>query len=135
MDNIFKTITSGVGAILGYLFGGWSVLLGILMVFVITDYITGMTAAWIKHELSSEVGFKGIYKKVLIFVIVAMAHLADVALGLNAVIMSASIFFYLANELISILENAGEMGLPVPSILKKAIALFKEKSEDHKEES
>lgn len=127
MDNVFKTIAALTGAIIGYLFGEWSALLGILLAFVITDYVTGVAAAALEGELSSGVGFRGIAKKIMIFVIVAVAHLADNALGLDAVLMSAAVFFYLANELISILENAGRIGLPVPGILQKAIAMLKEK--------
>ena len=127
MGNIFKTVAAGAGAILAYLFGGWNALLGILLAFVITDYITGVVAAWLDKSLSSEIGFKGIAKKIMIFVIVAVAHLVDIALGLEAILMSAAIFFYLANELLSILENAARIGLPVPDIMQKALALLKEK--------
>jgi len=127
LNNIFKTIAAGIGAILGYLFGGWTALLGILLAFVVTDYITGIVAAALEGSLSSQIGFRGIAKKIMIFVIVAIGHLIDNALGLNAVLMSAAVFFYLANELISILENAGRIGLPVPGILQKAIAMLKEK--------
>ena len=102
-------------------------MLGILLAFVVTDYITGIVAAALEGKLSSQVGFKGIWKKIMIFVIVAIGHLIDNALGLNAVLMNAAIFFYLANELISILENAGRIGLPVPGILQKAIGMLKEK--------
>jgi toxin secretion/phage lysis holin len=127
LNNVFKTIVAGVGAVLGYLYGGWSALLGILLAFIIIDYITGVIASALEGRLSSQVGFKGIAKKVMIFVIVAVSHLADKAMGLDSVLMSAAIFFYLANELLSILENSGRIGLPVPSILQKAIALLKEK--------
>jgi len=126
-NNIFKTISAGIGAILGYLFGGWSALLGILLAFVVTDYITGIVAAALEGKLSSQIGFRGIAKKIMIFIIVALGNLIDKALGLNAVLMNAAIFFYLANELISILENAGRIGLPVPGILQKAIGMLKEK--------
>lgn len=128
MENIFKTISAAIGAMLAYLFGGWSALLGILLAFVITDYITGVIAAGLDGELKSEIGFKGIAKKITIFVIVAMAHLVDRALGLDQVLMSAAIFFYISNELISIIENSGRIGLPVPSMLQKAIAILKEKA-------
>ena len=126
-NNIFKTIAAGIGAILGYLFGGWSALLGILLAFVVTDYITGIVAAALEGALSSQIGFRGISKKIMIFVIVAIGHLIDKALVLNAVLINAAIFFYMANELISIIENAGRIGLPVPGILQKAIAMLKEK--------
>ena len=133
MDNIFKAISAILGAILGYLFGGWSALLGILLAFVIADYITGIISAWINGMLSSEIGFKGIAKKILIFVVVAIAHLADMALGVESLFMNAAIFFYIANELLSILENIGETGVQLPGILEKAIALLKEKAGENKD--
>lgn len=132
MENVFKSILAGVGAALGYLFGGWNSLLGILIAFVVIDYITGIAAACIHGELSSSKGFRGIARKIMIFVIVAIAHLTDAAMGLESALMMAAIFFYMGNELISILENAGRIGLPVPGILEKAIALLKEKAGEDK---
>ena len=135
MDNIFKAISAILGAILGYLFGEWSALLGILLAFVVTDYITGIIAAGIEGQLSSRVGLRGISKKMMIFVIVAVGHLIDKALGVESVLKNAAIFFYMANELLSILENAGRIGLPVPSILEKAIALLKEKAGENQNDT
>ena len=127
MENIFKSILAALGAALAYLFGGWGALLGILLAFVVTDYVTGVVAAALEGKLASGIGYKGIAKKVMIFIIVAMAHLADQAMGLDSVLMSAAVFFYLANELLSILENAGRIGLPVPKVLEKAISILKER--------
>ncbi|MGF7429576.1 phage holin family protein [Thermoanaerobacterium thermosaccharolyticum] len=126
-ENIFKTITAFGGALASYLFGGWSALLGILLAFVIFDYVTGVIAAGIEGKLSSNVGLKGIAKKVAIFVIVAVANLVDRALGNAHIFRDATIFFYLANELLSIIENVGRSGVPIPEVIKKAVAVLQGK--------
>ena len=129
ISSLFKLCVAGGGACASYLFGGWSQLLGILLAFVVIDYIAGVSASAIEGKLSSNVGRKGIAKKVLIFVIVAVAHLVDVALGDGNFFRDATIFFYLANETISILENSGRIGLPIPEVLQKAIEILKGKSQ------
>ena len=130
MENIYKFTMAALGGIVGYLWGGWNALLGILLAFVIIDYITGFIAAGAEGKLSSEVGFKGIAKKILIFVLVAVAHLLDKALGgNNDIFRDAVIFFYLANELLSIIENCGRAGLPIPEVLKNAVEILKGKGE------
>ena len=129
MGGVFKFAMAGGGACASYLFGGWSQLLGILLAFVVIDYIAGVSASAIEGKLSSNVGRKGIAKKVFIFVIVAVAHLVDVALGDGNFFRDATIFFYLANETISILENSGRIGLPIPEVLQKAIEILKGKSQ------
>ncbi len=134
--SIFKTIVALSGGAASYLFGGWSSLLGILLAFVAIDYITGFVAAGIEGKLSSNVGLKGIAKKVFIFVMVSVAHLADQAIGpetLPILIRDAAIFFYLANELLSIIENSGRIGLPVPPIITQAVEVLKGKGEVSKE--
>lgn len=131
-ESIFKSIVAIGGGAASYLFGGWSSLLEILLAFVIIDYITGFVAAGIEGKLASEVGLKGIAKKVFIFVMVAVAHLADQAAG-TQIIRDAAIFFYLANELLSIIENSGRIGLPVPPIISHAVEILKEKGEVSKE--
>lgn len=100
-------------------------MLTILLAFVIIDYATGVIAAGVEGKLNSNIGFKGILKKVMIFVIVAVAHLVDSAIGQNHIFRDAVIFFYLANELLSILENAGRTGLPIPDKLKSAVEILK----------
>lgn len=126
--TIYKTVFTGGGVCIAYLFGGWSALLGILLAFVVIDYVTGVLAAALNGKLSSNVGLRGIAKKVFIFTMVAVAHLADKAIG-TQLIMSAAIFFYLANELLSIIENSGQIGLPVPPAITQAVAILKGKSE------
>lgn len=127
MDKIFKTIITVLGALVGYLWG-WSPLLPILLIFVVLDYISGMMASATEGKLSSKIGFKSIPKKIMIFVMVAIAHLIDGAFGDNHMFRDLTIFFYLANELLSIIENAGRLGLPVPEQLIQAIDVLKGKS-------
>jgi toxin secretion/phage lysis holin len=126
---IYKFIAAALGAATGYLFGGWTMLLGVLLTFVIIDYITGVLASAINHRLSSKVGYKGIAKKVMMFAIIAVGHLIDVAFGGSAsVFRDAAIYFYLANELLSIIENAGVAGLPVPQQIENAVEILKGKN-------
>lgn len=129
MENILKFTIAAGGSLAAYLWGEWSVLLGILVAFVIADYVSGVMAAGVEGKVSSSIGFKAIPKKVMIFVMVAVGHLIDQALGNGHFFRDAVVFFYLANELISIIENAGRVGLPVPDVLKKAIVILKGKSE------
>ena len=124
----YKTVTTGIGAIVGYIFGEWSVLLQILLAFVVIDYISGLLASGVEGKLSSKVGLKGIAKKIMIFVLVAVGHLTDRAIGGGSMIQNAIIFFYLGNELLSILENAGRTGLPIPEQIKNAVDVLKGKS-------
>lgn len=127
-EVFYKTVTTGVGAIVGYIFGEWSVLLQILLAFVIIDYVSGLLASGVEGKLSSKVGFKGIAKKIMIFVLVAVGHFVDKAIGDGSMVQNAIIFFYLGNELLSILENAGRTGLPVPEQIKNAVDVLKGKS-------
>lgn len=125
-ENIYKIGATMIGAIVGYLWGGWSTLLGVLLAFVIIDYVTGLLAAGSKGKLSSAIGFEGIARKVVIFLLVSVAHLIDVSLGgNNDIFRDATIFFYIANELISIIENAGRAGLPVPEKLANAVEVLR----------
>lgn len=135
MSNTFKSIMAVLGGIGSFLFGGWPALLTVLLAFVITDYITGIIAGAIEGKLSSQVGMKGIAKKVMIFLIVAVAHLADTAVGMGNIFRDAAIFFYLANELLSILENAGRIGVPIPSAIQKAVEILNGKSNMDKGEN
>ncbi|AEG59379.1 phage holin family protein [Desulforamulus ruminis] len=127
--NICKTVVAIGGAITTYLYGGWTSILGVLVAFVVIDYITGLMAGAVGEGLSSAVGFKGIAKKICLFAVVAVGHLVDTAIGQGNIIRDAAIFFYMANELISILENCGRLGLPVPKILQDAGTVLKKKGE------
>ena len=119
------------GAALGAFLGGVDGFLYTLIVFVVVDYVTGFLAAVAEKNLSSEVGFRGIAKKVVIFLLVGVANLIDVnVLGQGAVIRTAVIFFYLSNEGVSILENAGRLGLPIPKKLRAILEQLKDDDED-----
>lgn len=131
----FQAALSAVGAGLGWFLGDFDGVLLALVAFVVMDYITGVIAAGIKHELSSEVGFKGIVRKVAIFIVVGIANVLDVQIiGKGAVLRTATIFFYISNEGLSIIENAGEIGVPIPSPLKKMLKQLREESEKDKED-
>ena len=135
MDKIFQFIVAFGGAAASFLFGGWSALLSILLAFVVIDYVTGFIAAALDGKLNSEVGWRGIAKKVAIFLVVAVAHQVDMALGgQNHIFRDAAIFFYLANELLSFTENAGRIGIPIPERLLNAIEVLKQKDGSDKVE-
>lgn len=130
MKNTYlKIIIAAGGAAASYLYGGWSQLLYVLLAFVVIDYITGVLASASEGKLSSAVGFKGIARKVCIFAIVAVAHLVDSSLGEVHVFRDTTIFFYLANELLSMLENMGRLGVPVPPIISKAVQVLQGKGD------
>jgi len=120
--NTFQIIIAAVGGYIGYFLGGWDGFLYALVAFVVIDYITGIMVAVLEKRLSSEVGFRGIFKKVLIFSLVAVGHIIDSKLIQNGgAIRTAVIFFYLSNEGISILENTAKIGLPIPQNLRGAL--------------
>lgn len=124
-----KGVIAAGGAAASYFYGGWSALLSILLTFVVLDYITGVTAAAKEGKLSSEVGWWGIPKKVAIFAVVAIAHLVDTALGEAHLFRDAAIFFYLANELLSVTENLGRLGAPIPPIIQRAVDVLRGKGD------
>lgn len=122
METIIKSIVAVVGATISFLLGGWSPLLQVLVIFIALDYALGFMVAFTHGELNSEIGFKGIAKKVIILALVAVAYAIDTIMGDNTFTRDAVIFFYIANELISILETAGRTDLPIPQVLKDAVA-------------
>ena len=120
---ILQAAFTGLGGVLGWYLGGWDGFLYALLAFVIADYVTGLACAIVNHQVSSAVGFKGISRKVLIFILVGLANLLDVyVLGEGGVLRTAVIFFYISNEGISLIENAARLGLPVPEKLQEALA-------------
>ncbi|MNO74581.1 Holin family protein [compost metagenome] len=127
MENMYKAILPTLSIVAGFLFGGWSPLLSILLVFIVIDYVSGVVASGYEGKLSSKIGYVGIARKVMILAIVAVAHLVDTALGDAHLFRDAAIFFYLSNELLSLIENAGRLGAPVPDILKRAVAVLRGK--------
>lgn len=128
--NSIQFVFTAVGGWLGYFLGGCDGLFYALIVFVVIDYITGIICAIINQSLSSEVGFKGICRKVLIFLLVGIANILDVqVIGSGSVLRTAVIFFYLSNEGVSILENAAFLGLPVPEKIKIVLEQLHDRSE------
>lgn len=128
--NTIQLIFAAVGGWLGYFLGGCDGLLIALVVFAVVDYITGVMCAIADKELSSEVGFKGICRKVLIFILVGIANILDVqVIGTGSVLRTAVIFFYLSNEGVSLLENAGHLGLPIPEKLKAVLEQLHDRAE------
>lgn len=128
--NWIQVVFAAVGGWLGYVLGGLDGFLYALLAFVVIDYITGIMCAVLDKKLSSEVGFRGIFKKVLIFTLVAVGHIVDQnVIGDGSVIRTAVIFFYLSNEGISILENTVHIGLPVPQKLKDVLEQLHNRSD------
>lgn len=120
--NTIQLAFTVLGGWLGWFLGGCDGLLIALVAFVVIDYITGIMCAFIDRSLSSEVGFKGIFKKVLIFLLVGVANILDVeVIGTGSVLRTAVIFFYLSNEGVSLMENAAHLGLPIPEKLKDVL--------------
>lgn len=135
-DPVDYTLTKTVSilqALLEYAVGGWTILLQVLVIFVLADWVSGWLAAWMNGELQSRIIHEGMIRKVMIFMLVWIAHLIDGILGDGHYIRDAVIFFYLATELLSIIENVGRMGLPMPGVLKNAVKIFQSKSGDSEE--
>ena len=129
--NWLRGAFAAVGAGLGYFLGGCDGFLYALIAFVAIDYLTGVMCAIVDRKLSSSVGFKGIFRKILIFVMVGIGHTLDAQiLGGGDVLRTAVIFFYCANEGLSLIENAGHLGLPIPEKLKSVLAQLHNRSTD-----
>ena len=121
---------AAIGGWLGYFLGGVDGLLIALLVFVVLDYVTGVMCAIIDKKLSSEVGFKGLFRKVLIFALVGVAHIMDTnVVGTGSALRSAVICFYLSNEGVSMLENAAHLGLPIPEKFRNVLAQLHDRSD------
>lgn len=128
--NTIQLVFAGIGGWLGYFLGGCDGLLYALIAFVVIDYITGVMCAVADKNLSSEVGFKGICRKVLIFLLVGIANVMDVpVIGTGSVLRTAVIFFYISNEGVSLLENAAHLGLPVPEKIKIVLEQLHDRAE------
>jgi len=124
IDVLIKSFIFTFGGFCGYFLGGWDTTLKVLLIMAAIDYITGVIAAGYNGELKSKVGFKGIAKKVVLFLLVGAATQADLAIGTNSALREATIFFFIGNELLSLLENAGRMGIPLPSALTNAVEIL-----------
>ncbi|MDM0609970.1 phage holin family protein [Clostridium perfringens] len=136
MENIFNYLKIGIvaiGNLFTWLLGAWDTPLVILIVLMALDYITGITKGYVNKDLSSNIGLKGIARKGVIFTILIVAVMLDRLLNTgNWIFRTLVCYFYIANEGISIIENASELGVPVPSKLKNALIQLKEDKENHK---
>ena len=128
--NGIQLVFAVIGGWLGWFLGECDGLMYALIAFVIADYVTGVMCAVSDKQLSSEVGFKGICRKVLIFVLVGMANILDMhVIGTGCVLRTAVLFFYISNEGVSVLENAGHLGLPIPARLLNVLEQLHEDAE------
>ena len=133
--NVVQMVFTAVGGWLGYFLGGCDGLLITLVVFAAVDYITGIMCAISDRKLSSEIGFRGICRKVLIFFLVGVTNILDVeVIGTGSVLRTAIIFFYLSNEGVSMLENAAHLGLPIPQKLKDVLEQLHDRADNDKRE-
>lgn len=129
--NNIQIIFTAIGGYLGYFLGGLDGFIYALVTFVVIDYLTGVMAAIVERKLSSEIGFRGIFKKVLIFLLVAVGNIVDKNLiGTGGAVRTAVIFFYISNEGISIIENSIRIGLPVPQKLKDVLEQLQNKEDE-----
>lgn len=128
MNDIIKGILAAICTAVGFLFGSADGLIIALVVLIVMDYISGVIAAVVEKRLSSEIGAKGIAKKVFMLLIVAVANIVDInVIGEGNVLRAVTVVFYIANECISLIENAGRLGVPVPKKLLDVLAQLKDK--------
>ena len=131
MKQIVETmqyVITGIGGFVGWFLGGVDGFLYAFLMFVVVDYLTGLMAAYIQKKISSEVGFRGICRKVAIFCLIGIAHILDAqVIQSGSVLRTAIVFFYLSNEGISILENVTIIGLPVPQKLRDVLEQIRDK--------
>lgn len=128
MKEFICAAIAGLGTFLTFIFGDWDVALQCLVIAIALDYISGLIKAFVNKELSSKIGLKGILKKVGILVIVALAVLIDKVTGESGAVRTLVIYYFVANEGLSIIENLSEAGLPIPEVLKKALKSLKNQS-------
>ena len=128
--NVIQLAFAALGGWLGWFLGGCDGLLIALVAFTGIDYVTGVMCAIVDKKLSSAVGFRGICRKVLIFLMVGIAHLLDVyVIGSGSVLRTAAVFFYISNEGVSLIENAAHLGLPIPAKLKAVLEQLHDRAE------
>ena len=131
MKDIICSVLAGICTGLVYLWGGFDVAMQCLLVAIVLDYISGIIKAFVRKELSSSIGFKGIVKKVGVLVIVALAVLIDRVTGESGAIRTLVIYYFVANEGLSIIENAGKSGLPIPHSIREALEALKKQGDDN----
>ncbi len=122
-----QALFTAAGVFVGWFLGGFDGFMYVLLAFVVIDYLTGIMVAVLEKKLSSEIGFRGIFKKILIFILVGIGNIIDVyIIGNGSAVRTAVIFFYISNEGISIFENIGKIGLPIPEKLKRTLEQINE---------
>lgn len=127
-SNVWKAIIAAVGTAATYLWGGWDAVFTALVVLACMDYVTGWASAWVRGRLSSDAGRRGIARKMGMFVVVAVCNILDQLGGLGEPILrTVAIWWYLANEALSIVENLGEVGVPIPGRLRQALAVLRDR--------
>lgn len=130
MNDIIKSLLAGIFAVLSFVFGKWDGLMTALIALIILDYISGVVAAAVQKRLSSAIGAKGIAKKVFMLFIVAVANIVDInVIGEGNVLKNVAVIFYICNECISLIENAGRIGAPVPRKLLDILEQLKSGTE------
>lgn len=132
--KVFDSVVAVIATFFTYLFGGWDVALGILITFMILDYITGVVWAFIQKTLNSEVGFKGLVKKCMILVVLIIGTMLDRLLNTETWIFRTLVaYFYIANEGISLLENISNLGVPIPTKIKDALEQLNKENDERAE--
>jgi toxin secretion/phage lysis holin len=126
-NQVLKLGAAGAGAAISYAFGGWAGVLSVLLILSTVDYVTGFLAAAIAGQLSSAVGFRGIARKLAIWLVVLVGAQIDRALGQGQMVSDAAVWWYMANEVLSVVENLGRMGVPVPPAISKAVQVLQKK--------
>ena len=131
MEKLFNGTVAVVATFLTYLFGGWDAAIGILIVFMILDYVTGVVVAYQNKQLNSEIGFKGLIKKCMILIILIVAVMLDRLLNTGTWVFRTLVcYFYIANEGVSLLENVSNLGVKIPGKLKDALEQLNEKESE-----
>ena len=128
-DNL-DIVISFIGGSMSYLLGGWDILINTIIIFMILDYVSGMSASWLTKSWNSEIGYKGLLKKGMIIVMIIMSVRLDNILGDEMLFRNVVTFFYISNEGISIIENCVKLGLPIPAKIKNTLAQIKEENNE-----
>lgn len=132
MKEIICTILSGISTTLIYLFGGFDVALSCLVIAIALDYVSGIIKAFYTKQLSSKIGFKGLLKKIGILILVMVSVLVDRVAGNTGAIRTLVIYYFVANEGLSIVENLAETNIPIPAVLKRALKAIKKEGNKKK---
>ena len=129
-ESLYKAATAALGTAATYLWGGWDAVFTALVVLACMDYVTGWAAAWVHGRLSSNVGRRGIARKVGMFVVLAVGNILDQLGGLGEPILrTVAIWWYIGNESLSVVENLGEVGVPIPGRLRQALAVLRDRND------